>query len=87
MITQLYTIYDSKAHVYNAPISIPNQAIAERSFAIAANDPTSFIGQSPTDYSLFLLGTYDDELAKFDLLPAPHCINLATAYIKKEPTA
>lgn len=77
---QIFSIYDAKANAFNTPVYLPNQAIAERSFKIAANDPTSFIGQCPTDYTLFHLGEWDDDNATSTLNPSPVAIGLASAY-------
>jgi len=80
MIHQIFSIYDAKANAFNSPVFLPNQAIAERSFKIAANDPTSFIGQCPTDYTLFCLGEWNDETSTFTLNPSPVSIGLASNY-------
>lgn len=80
MIKKIFSVYDAKAQAYNDPVFLPNQAIAERSFRIAANDPKSFIGQCPTDYTLFYLGEFDDETGRMELLNTPQAIGLATNY-------
>lgn len=84
MIKYAFSVYDSKAKAFNDPVFTPNQAIAERAFAIAANDKTSFIGQSPTDYTLFRVGTWDDETCKFNLLETPEALVLASTLIKEQ---
>ncbi|QXP44299.1 MAG: nonstructural protein [Arizlama microvirus] len=83
MIKYIFAIYDSKANAFCEPVFTPNQAIAERSFTIASNDKTTYIGQSPTDYTLFRLGTWDDESGKFDLLDTPESLMLASSTIKE----
>lgn len=82
MKTNVYTIYDSKTHSYHQPLFFINEAVALRSFALACNDPESFLCQSPTDYSLFHLGEFDDDTASFALLNAPHCLGLASTFKK-----
>lgn len=86
MKLQLYTIYDAKAHVYQQPMFFLNQEVAVRAFSLACNDPASFLCQSPTDYSFFHLGEWDDDTATITTLNAPHCIGLASTY-KKETQA
>lgn len=80
MIKKLFSILDAKAQAFSDPVFLPNNAIAERSFKIAANDPNSYIGQCPTDYTLFALGEWDDETGKFTLLDTPQAIGLAINY-------
>jgi len=80
MNKKIFSVYDAKANAFNDPIFLPNQAIAERSFKIAANDPSTFIGQCPTDYTLFCLGEWSDDTCKFDLFDSPQAIGLASNY-------
>ena len=84
MIKKLFSIYDSKAQAFNDPVYVPNQALAERAFKLAANDPQSFIGQSPTDYTLFYLGEWDDATCQHALCDTPQAIGLASTYKDSE---
>lgn len=63
------SIYDHKAKVFCVPFFSVNNETAQRDFGYAANDPKTEIGRYPTDFTLFRLGTYDDETAGFDLEP------------------
>jgi len=83
MKLNLYTIYDSKSHAYHQPMFFINEAVALRAFTQACNDPASFLNQSPSDYSLFHLGVWDDDNATIEMLNAPHCLGLASTF-KKE---
>lgn len=60
MMMRIFSVYDSKANAYGSPFFMPNQAMALRSFAAAALDKNSGIGQFPTDFTLFEIGTFDD---------------------------
>lgn len=80
MIKKIFSIFDAKAAAFNDPVFLPNQAIAERSFRLAANDPQSFIGQCPTDYTLFCLGEWNDDTGRLELYDTPQAIGLATNY-------
>lgn len=76
MKTELYVIYDSKSGIYNKPFHQLNRDVALRTATDLANDPNSEISKFPEDYSLFLIGTYDDETAGMELTEAPqHVIN------------
>jgi len=80
MIKQIVCVYDSKAKAFMDPIFIPNIPIAQRAFKNAANDPTTYIAQSPEDYTLFHIGNYDDETCKFEIFGTPESLGLATTY-------
>lgn len=80
MIKQIVSVYDSKAKAFTDPIFIPNLGMAQRSFKIAVNDSTTYIGQSPEDYTLFHIGSWDDETSRFDLLDTPVSLGLASTF-------
>lgn len=60
MIWQLYSVFDSKACVYERPFCAHNDASAVRSFGDIAVDEQHPIGQHPEDYSLWWIGSFDD---------------------------
>ena len=70
MILQVFSIHDSKAAAYLAPFFQPTSALAVRMFTDAANDPESNICRHPEDFTLFHMGSYDNETNTFDLLDA-----------------
>lgn len=65
MIKQVFTVYDSKAEMYMPPFMAFNKGEAIRSFSDAAKDPKSMIYAHPEDYTLFHIGEYDDNTAKY----------------------
>ncbi|AXL14618.1 nonstructural protein [Microviridae sp.] len=67
MKTEIYTIFDTKAQIYNKPFHQINEAVALRTATDLANDSNSEIAKSPQDYILFYLGNYDDQSAQFEL--------------------
>jgi len=64
MQSMIYAVYDRKAQAYGKPFLMHNSAMASRAFLHACNDPTTDVGMCPTDYSLRLIGSYDDEDGK-----------------------
>jgi len=60
MIQQVMALYDSKARCYAAPFFVAHTDVALRVFAQVANDPANQISHAPQDFTLFHLGTYDD---------------------------
>ncbi|QXP08618.1 MAG: nonstructural protein [Arizlama microvirus] len=69
MITNVYTIFDSKALVFNTPFFCLSDGVAKRMCADLAADINTTVGRHPADYILYRIATYDDNRAQFDLLP------------------
>ena len=73
MKIELYTIYDSKSGVYNKPFYQLNDDVCRRTASDLLMGETD-IAMHPEDFSLFHLGNYNDERAKFELLDAPRLV-------------
>jgi len=71
MKTNIYTIYDTKAKVYNRPFHLLNDDIALRTATDLASDSNTDLGKHPQDFIMFKLGEYDDNTATFDLFDSP----------------
>ena len=72
----LYTVHDSCAGVYERPWCARSDGEAMRSFQTIACDATHPIGQHPEHYSIFRVGTWDDNSAKLEPeVPKTHLAN------------
>lgn len=80
MKIEMFSIHDSKAAAFVSPWFSPNEATAQRQFAAAANDPATDLYKFGEDYTLFHLGSFDQESGKFELLPTPRALGLAILY-------
>lgn len=81
-----YSVYDNKALVYGVPFFAPTDGSAVRSFSDLANDLQTTVGSHPGDFSLYCVGSYDDQDASFlPLSPLRHVID-ATALLKIQPS-
>ncbi len=60
MKTQLYSIYDTAAAVYQKPTFARTDGEIMREFQNICTDKEHPCGQHPEDYSLFRLGIFDD---------------------------
>ena len=80
MIQFVFTVYDSAAKAYLPPFMFPTRAMAERAFSQLAVDRSHNIGQSPKDYTLFELGTFDDSDASYSMYEAKEPLGLAIEY-------
>lgn len=58
---KLFAIYDDKVGAYTVPFSKATVGAGIRTFDDLVNDPKSEIGRHPEDYTLYLLGDYDDQ--------------------------
>lgn len=81
----VFTIYDSKAEAYLQPFFSPTKNTALRMFERAANDGESDIARWAEDYTLFEIGTWDQDTGL--LLPHEAKINLGLASELKAPEA
>lgn len=84
MIMVVAAVYDSKVGAYLPPFFVVNQAVAQRSFADIAKHPDHQIARNPTDYSLFIIGSYNDETAEIRMFPQHINLGLAAAYLKEQ---
>lgn len=61
MRLNVYTIFDSASQAYMRPFFMQSDGQALRSFTDIAQDADHEIGKHPEDYSLYRIGTYDDQ--------------------------
>lgn len=66
---QLYSIFDAKVSAYQPPFTAQNDAHAKRMLADTAKDPKTLFHQHPADYTLFKIGSFDDETGQLVSLP------------------
>lgn len=57
----MYSVYDAKSESYTLPFFDHAQGRALRTFADCVQDPEHQFGKHPEDYTLFDVGTYDDD--------------------------
>lgn len=77
MKLEIFTIYDNKSETYFQPFYMLNQAMALRQFADMSNDENSNIQKHPEDYSLWHIGSWNDQDALFETIEKKH---LASAH-------
>lgn len=65
MKTHVFSVLDSKVGSYAQPWFSPTIASGIRAFTEAATDPASMLAKHPGDFTLYLLGTFDDETGVF----------------------
>jgi hypothetical protein len=88
MIHNVFSIYDSKAAAYLPPFILPRIEMGQRVFSDAINSKDHQFGKHPEDYTLFHLGTFDDERAYFEALGTPNSLGIGVEYVQtKDVTA
>jgi len=85
MIHNVFTIYDAKAEAYLPPFILPKISMAKRTFSDCVNSSDHQFGAHPEDYTLFTIGTFDDETAQYNLLLTPESLGLGNEYVIQEP--
>lgn len=80
MKLELLAVYDSKAKAFMAPFVVSQIAVAARVFAEAANKMNHQICEHPEDFTLWHLGTFDDDTATFDIKPVYINLGMASQY-------
>ncbi len=73
MKLNVYSIFDTASGLYSRPFFTQSDPEAMRSFTDIAVDADHPIGKHPEDYSLFRLGTFDDDSGKLNK-EDPECL-------------
>ena len=81
MIHNVFTIYDAKAEAYLPPFILPKISMAKRTFSDCVNSQDHQFAAHPGDYTLFTIGTFNDETAQYNLLLTPESLGLGLEYV------
>lgn len=81
---RVFTVHDTAAQAYLPPFFMPTIGMARRAFADMCNDPGHAWGRNPSDYTLFTIGYWDDQDAKFTPLDAPEALANGLTVLHKE---
>jgi len=82
MLLSVFSIYDSGISTWMPPLFVRNKGEILRWFMEAVNDPQNKLSKYPSDYTLFEIGTWDDDKCKFSLLSTPVSVGIAIEYLK-----
>lgn len=63
---KVFTVYDSKVKFYKTPFVLRTAGEALRGWQEVSNDKTTQIGKYPADFTLFEIGEWDEESARFE---------------------
>lgn len=65
MIQKTFAVYDAAAKAYLNPFQLPREEMALRAFGDVINSPSHELAQHPQDYTLFLLGEFDNRTGQY----------------------
>ena len=78
----LLSVYDSAAKFYLPLFCVENLGQALREFSDAANNKETYLGKHPADYTLFCLGSYEQEGGIINPYHAPERLACAIDFVK-----
>ena len=81
MITQIFSVFDSKTGAYLKPFHESTIPSCIRSFSEACRDPESTFSKYPEDFTLFHLGHFDDQSAIFTQFDAHVALGKALDFL------
>lgn len=85
-MTQLvFGVRDSKAEAFLQPFFSSSSGAAIRAFGDAILDTKSPLGQHPTDYLLYELGTFDDNSGMFVAHPIIKLLSVGADFFPTKP--
>lgn len=83
MKSKVFSVFDSKVGSFATPWCSPTVASGKRAFGAAVQDQSSMLAKHGEDYSLFLVGEFD-ELTGMLLPCAPENLGLASSFVVLE---
>jgi len=72
MKLKMFSVFDSKAKAYLPPFLLPETVMAVRAFGDCVMDSGHAFGKHPEDYTLFQVGSFDQNsgmVERLDVLP------------------
>ncbi len=66
MHLKIFTIYDSATGIYQPPLSFRAPGEALRFWKHLVTNADTQVGKNPEDFSLYMIGTYNDNTAEYE---------------------
>lgn len=86
MILRAYSIFDNKALQYHPPFFTSTDQAAIRMLRDLVDDNNTAVGRHPADYTLFLVGVWDDQNGYFEASRPLMHVTDAIALVKPDNT-
>lgn len=81
---KIVAIRDDAIQAFGRPIFVVALGQATRSFADEVNNEQSEMCKHPSDYSLYEIGEYDDEIGRVTSLESPRLLSRGADVSKRE---
>lgn len=81
MLLQIFTVYDSKAEAFITPFFMQNIPTAVRVFGDMVNSHDHAFAKHPEDYTLYHLGSYDDDNGNFNLMESKSSLGVGIQFV------
>lgn len=85
MILKIFAIRDNKAEAFNTPFFTPTKGLAIRSFQEAVNDKNTPFSKYPDDFTMFELGSFDDNTGELTMLSPILAVSNALELVTEAP--
>ena len=79
---KIFSIYDQKADAYLPPFTLPQRAMAERTFFDCVTSKDHAFCAHPGDYTLCELGEFSDKTAKITPYEVPKTLGTGIEFVK-----
>ncbi|QXP44345.1 MAG: nonstructural protein [Arizlama microvirus] len=79
----MFTVYDCKVERYLQPFFMQTKGQALRAWTDSVNDSNTNFHKHPEDFTLFEIGSYDDETGKVENHLTPISSGTAMEYINR----
>lgn len=83
-VLKVFSVYDSKVGAYLNPIFLQSKGAAMRAFEDAVNSSDHQFYKHAADFTMFELGSWDEEKGKFTLHSTPISIGVAIEFKRPE---
>lgn len=83
MTVEVFSVYDSAARLFMEPFHAPTIESAIRSFRHTVNHGQNQISRFPEDYTLFHVGTFNQEDGQIVPLTAPANLGVAITFVQE----
>lgn len=82
---KVYSMYDEKAEAFNRPFIFTTHGQATRAFSDGVRDPQSNLCKHYKDYSLYCIGTFDEETGLLEPLTPVELVCRASEFVALTP--
>lgn len=82
MNMKIFCVFDSKVGAFMQPFFMQSKGAAIRGFSELVNDKTHSFGKYPSDFTLFELGSWSDQDAKFVQYATPDSLGIGIEFVR-----